>query len=253
MEKYAAVILAAGKGTRMNEGLASPIPKVMFDLNGKPIIDWSVMAIKAVGVSRVVLIVGYKKEMVQNYFGDKVEYAVQEEQLGTGHAVAQAKLLLGNQSEAVIVFYGDCPLYHPESIKRLMNMHEEQKATISMLTVISEDPTGYGRVFRNDMGHVSDIIEHKDCSEDQLMCKEWNPGFYVFDAAWLWENIDLLRNDNTQKEYYLTDLIKMAKDQGKRVCAIPVIEESEALGINTPEQLKQAEAVLKSRTDVIKN
>lgn len=250
MQKYAAVILAAGKGTRMNEGVASPIPKVMFELNGKPVIDWAVESIRAVDISRIVLVVGYKKEMIQDYFGGKVEYAFQDEQLGTGHAVAQAKLLLGNQSEQVIVFYGDCPLYHPESIKRLMNMHDVQHATISMLTAISEDPTGYGRVFRNELGHVSDIIEHKDCTLEQLECKEWNPGFYIFDANWLWENIDNLSADNAQKEYYLTDLIKIAKDQGKRVCATPVTEESEALGINNLDQLKEAEQVLKSREEI---
>lgn len=250
MQKYAAVILAAGKGTRMGNGEASPIPKVMYELHGKPIIDWAVGSIKEVGINRIVLVVGYKKEMVKDYFGDKVEYAVQEEQLGTGHAVAQARLLLASQAEQVIVFYGDCPLYLPASIKRLIDMHEEQKATISMLTVVSEDPTGYGRVFRNELGHVSDIVEHKDCTEDQLKCKEWNPGFYIFDSAWLWENISELDDDNIQKEYYLTDMIKIAKEQGMRVCATSVTDENEALGINNQEQLKEAEEILTNRDDI---
>jgi bifunctional UDP-N-acetylglucosamine pyrophosphorylase/glucosamine-1-phosphate N-acetyltransferase len=250
MEKYAAVILAAGKGTRMNEGSASPIPKVMFSLNGKPIIDWSVASVKSLDINRIVLVVGYKKEMIQDYFGDRLEYAIQEEQLGTGHAVSQAKLLLGGQTESVIVFYGDCPLYLPESIKKLINIHEEQNATISMLTVISEDPTGYGRVFRNELGHVSDIIEDKDCTPEQLKCKEWNPGFYIFDADWLWQNIDSLSAQNAQHEYYLTDMIKIAKTQGKRVCAVPVTNENEALGINTKDQLKEAEEILKSREQI---
>jgi len=249
MDKYVAVILAAGKGTRMNEGLASPIPKVMFELNGKPIIDWSVKSIHDAGIQRVVLVVGYCKEMVQEYFKDQVEYVVQEEQLGTGHAAAQAKLLLGNQSEAVIIFYGDNPLYKPETIRRLMNIYESEKSTIAMLTVVSPeaDITGYGRVFRDPNGNVSGIIEHKDCTPEQLQNKEWNPGFYIFDANWLWENIDKLRSDNAQKEFYLTDMVKMAVEQGLKVIAIPVSEESEALGINTPEQLKEAEEVLKQR------
>jgi bifunctional UDP-N-acetylglucosamine pyrophosphorylase/glucosamine-1-phosphate N-acetyltransferase len=252
MQKYAAVILAAGKGTRMNEGSASPIPKVMFPLNGKPIVDWAVDSIKAVGISRIVLVVGYKKELIEEHFGKNLEYAIQEEQLGTGHAVAQAKLLLGNQSEQVIVSCGDCPLYKPETIKRLMNIHEEQKATISMLTVVSPeaDITGYGRVFRNELGHVSGIVEQKDCTPEQLLCREWNPAFYIFNAAWLWDNIDSLSAQNAQHEYYLTDMIKMAKDQGKRVCATPVAEESEALGINTLEQLKEAEEILKGREEI---
>jgi bifunctional UDP-N-acetylglucosamine pyrophosphorylase/glucosamine-1-phosphate N-acetyltransferase len=252
MEKYAAVILAAGKGTRMNEGSASPIPKVMFPLNGKPIIDWSVQLIRDVDIQRIVLVVGYKKELIQDYFGKKVEYAIQEEQLGTGHAVAQARLLLGGQSESVIVFYGDSPLYRPESIKRLMGIHEEQNATISMLTVVSKegDLTGYGRVFRNELGHVSDIIEHKDCSAEQLKCREWNPGFYIFNANWLWDNISKLEANNTQKEYYLTDMIHIAKEQGMRVCAEPVSDENEALGINNPDQLNQAEQILKNREQI---
>lgn len=254
MDKYSAVILAAGKGTRMNNGQSSDIPKVMYMLKGKPIIDWAVDSIKAVGITRIVLVVGYKKELIEKHFGDTLEYAVQEEQLGTGHAVGQAKLLLGNQSEQVVVSCGDCPLYKPETIKRLMNLHEEQNATISMLTVVSPeaDITGYGRVFRNDLGHVSAIVEHKDCTPEQLKCREWNPAFYIFNASWLWDNIDKLESENIQHEFYLTDMIKIAKDQGMRVCATPVTEESEAMGVNSLDQLKEAESVLKSR-DAIQN
>ncbi len=254
MDKFAAIVLAAGKGTRMNEGLASPIPKVMFPLNGEHIIDWSVKSIKAVGIDRVALVVGYKKELVMEHFGDKVEYAVQEEQLGTGHAVAQAKLLLGNQSESVIVFYGDNPLYKPETIKKLISMYEEDRPTVAMLSVVFADPEfwAFGRIIRDENNEVQGIVEQKDCTPEQLKIKESNPGFYIFDAAWLWANIDKLESNNAQKEYYLTDLIKMAKEQGKRIMAIPVSEEAEALGVNNPDQLKQAEEVLKSR-DAIQN
>ena len=248
--KYAAVILAAGKGTRMNEGQASPIPKVMFELDGKPIIDWSAKLIQDAGINRVVLVVGYKKELIENYFKDSVEYAVQTEQLGTGHAVAQAKLLLGGQSDGVIVFYGDNPLYKPETIRKLIAEFEQEKPTIAMLTVISEDPAGYGRIIRDKNNDVRGIVEHKDCDAQQLKIKEWNPGFYIFDAAWLWQNIENLQTDNAQKEYYLTDLIEMAKEQSKRIIATPVSEENEALGINTPEQLAEAEQVLKNRNDI---
>lgn len=247
-EKYAAVILAAGKGTRMNEGQASPIPKVMFEAAGKPIIWYAVKSAQEAGVEKIVLVVGYKKEMVMDYFGDKVEYAVQEEQLGTGHAVMQTKDLLKDKVESMIVFYGDCPLYKPETIKKFIALFEEKKPTIAMLSVISDDPTGYGRIIREDKeSHVVGIVEHKDCTSEQLKIKEWNPGFYIFDAAWLWQNIDHLSTKNAQKEYYLTDLIGAAVEQSKRLYAMPVSEENEALGINTPEQLKQAEAVLMKR------
>lgn len=246
-KKYAAVILAAGKGTRMSQGEAAPKPKVMFELAGKPIIDWSVKLIRDAGIEEVVLVVGYMKELIEDYFGDKVLYAVQAEQLGTGHAAAQAKDVLKGKSESVIVFYGDCPLYKPETVKRLTEMFEAECSAIAMLTVVSDDPTGCGRVFRDEKGDVTDIIEHKDCTPEQLQNKEWNPGFYIFDSKWLWENIEKLSSNNAQKEYYLTDMIKLAKDQGKRIVAMPVSEESEALGINTPEQLAEAEETLLKR------
>lgn len=249
MEKYATVILAAGKGTRMNEGEASPIPKVMLKIAGQPIIRYSVDSIKKAGIEKVVLIVGYKKEMIEEYFDNEVSYAVQEEQLGTGHAVMQAKSLLKGQAENVIVFYGDCPLYKPETIKKFIALYEERQPTIAMLSVISDDPTGYGRIIRdaNDSGHVAGIVEHKDCTPEQLKIKEWNPGFYIFDGVWLWENIKNLSTNNVQHEYYLTDLIAMAVDQGKKLLAMPVSEENEALGINTLDQLKEAETALSNR------
>lgn len=252
MTKYAAVILAAGKGTRMNEGQASSIPKVMFKLLDKPIIDWSVRLIKEAGIERVVLVVGYKKELIENYFKDQVEYAEQVEQLGTGHAVQQAKLLLGGQTEAVIVFYGDNPLYKPETVQKLISQFEAEKPTIAILSVVFENPKfwAFGRIIRDKNNEVIDIIEQKDCNTSQLEIKESNTGFYIFDATWLWENIDNLKTENAQKEYYLTDMIRIAQTQDKRIIAIPVSEEAEALGINTPEQQKQAEQVIKDRNDV---
>jgi bifunctional UDP-N-acetylglucosamine pyrophosphorylase/glucosamine-1-phosphate N-acetyltransferase len=248
MEKYAAIILAAGKGTRMNEGLASPIPKVMFQINGKPIISYSVQLVKDAGVAKVVVVVGYKREAIEEFLGDQVKYAVQEQQLGTGHAVMVAKDLLKNKAESLLVFYGDCPLYKPETVKKLIELCEKEKPTIAMLTAVSDDPFGYGRICRDEYGEMIGIIEHKDCTDEQLKIKEWNPGFYIFDANFLWENISKLNSDNAQKEFLLTDLIEIAKNQGKRMVAIPVSEESEALGINTQEQLKEAEEILKTRS-----
>jgi len=253
MEKYAAIILAAGKGTRMNEGLASPIPKVMFELLGKPIIEHSVNAVEAAGVKKIVLVVGYKKELVMEHMDSRVEYAVQEEQLGTGHAAAMAKGVLKDKAESIIVFYGDNPLYKPETIRRLIEVYENpsvgEKPTVAMLSVNFDNPIYwvFGRIIRDSNGEVIGITEQKDCNEEELKIKECNPGFYIFDARWFWENIDKLETNNAQKELYLTDMIKIAKAQNKRIIAIPVSEESEALGINTQEQLKQAEEVLQSR------
>lgn len=251
MNKYTAIVLAAGKGTRMNEGVASPIPKVMFPMSGKPIIYYTVENIKKSGVNNIALVVGYKKELIEEYLKDEVEYVVQEKQLGTGHAVMTAKEQLIGKSEAVIVCYGDMPLVKPETIKKLIDEYENplagEKPTIAMISAISEDPFGYGRIIRDPNGEVSGIKEHKDCNKEELKIKEWNPGFYIFDSEWLWSNIDKLESNNAQNEYYLTDLIRIAKKQDKKVVAVPVSEESEALGINSQEQLKEAEEILESR------
>jgi len=249
MEKYAAIILGAGKGTRLNEGEASPIPKVMFQAAGKPVIHFSVKSIKDVGVKKVVVVVGYKKEMVTDYLGDRVEYAVQEEQLGTGHAAACARSVLEGKAENLIIFYGDNPLFKPESINGLIAAYEREKPTAAMLTVKFDDPEfwAFGRIIRDVDGNIQGITEQKDCTPEQLKIKESNSGFYIFEAKWFWENCDRLSNDNKQGEYYLTEMIGIAISQGKKVIATQLSEESEALGINTTEQLAEAEKVLLSR------
>ena len=257
--KIAAVILAAGKGTRMaprhqdfagqgNEK-GSDIPKVMFEMAGEPVIDYTVNYVKSSGINNVVLVVGYKKELIEEYFNESVKYAEQKQQLGTGHAVMMAKEILQGKSEAVFVGYGDMPLFKTETIRKLIDEYEKEKPTIALLSVNFDDPIpwAFGRIIRDENREVVANIEQKDCSEEQLKVKECNTGLYIFDSEWLWNNIDSIKNENVQKEYYLTDLLKMAKEQGKKVIALPVANESEALGINTQEQLREAEAILESR------
>lgn len=247
--KIAAVILAAGKGTRMGSAEGSEIPKVMYKANGKPLIEYSVENMRAAGADQIVLVVGYKKEIIQDYFGDRVEYALQEQQLGTGHAAMMAKGNLEGKVDAVIVCYGDMPLYKPETIKALISKYQAEQPTIAMLTVDFKDPNfwAFGRIIRDNEGYVSAIVEQKDCTEDQKAIAESNPGFYIFDAEWLWENFDKLSTDNAQNEYYLTDMIKIASDQGKKIIAFKVSGEEEVLGVNTPEQLSQAEEIISGR------
>ena len=243
----AAVILAAGKGTRMGSANGSEIPKVMFRALDKPLVEYSMENIRKAGVEKVVLVVGYKQEVVRDYFGDKVEYAIQEEQLGTGHAAMMAKDNLKGKTDAVIVCYGDMPLYKPETIESLLEKYEQEKPTIAMLTVDFQDPEfwAFGRIIRDEAGYVKEIVEQKDCSPEQLKIAESNPGFYIFDSGWLWDNFDKLSTDNAQNEYYLTDMIKIASDQGKKIIAVKVSSEEEVLGVNTPEQLAQAEEILR--------
>lgn len=249
MEKYAAIILAAGKGTRMGGEEGSEIPKVMYEICSQPIIRHSVTLTEKAGIKKIILVVGYKKELIEDYFKDEVEYAVQDQQLGTGHAVACAKSVVEGQAESVIVFYGDNPLYEPETIQNLIALYEKEKPTVAMLSVHFDDPMfwAFGRIVRDEVGEVVGIVEHKDCDEEQLKITECNPGFYIFDADWLWENISRLKTENVQHELYLTDMIHLAREQNKRIIAMPVPEESEALGINTPEQLKEAGLILASR------
>lgn len=249
MEKYAAIILAAGKGTRMNEGSESPIPKVMFEVAGKPIIRYAVDAFKNAGIQKIVLIVGYKKEIVIDYFKDEVEYAVQVEQLGTGHAAMCAENNLKGKVESIIISNGDHALYKPETIEKLIAYYESENPTIAMLSVIFKDPMhwAFGRIIRDENNQVQSIIEQKDCNKHQLEIKETNPNFYIIDANWFWENVKKITTDNAQKEFYITDIIKIAKNQNKKIIALPVSEEEEAYGINTPEQLREAEEIINNR------
>lgn len=238
-----AIILAAGKGTRMGE--VNGPPKVMYKISSVPMIKYSIEHIKQSGIDNIVVVVGYQKEKVIDFLGSNVKYAVQEHQLGTGHAVMVAREKL-NDLEGVLVCYGDMPLYKPETILRLIREYREHKPTIAMLSVEFAVPLSwaYGRIIRDSSQNIISIVEQKDCTPKQLLIKECNPGFYIFDTAWLKENLLKLKPENAQKEYYLTDLINIAASQHKKLIALPVSEESEVLGINTSEQLKRAERVL---------
>jgi len=247
-KKIVALILAAGKGTRMNDGkVGSDVPKVMYEALGKPLIDYSVNNVKKAGINEIILVVGYKKEVVQGYWKEKVLYAEQKEQKGTGHAVMMAEDLLEGKADAILVCYGDMPLYQPNTIKKLIDLYSEEMPVIAMLSVEFADPNAwaYGRIERDDKNKIKDIVEQKDCSEEQKCIKECNPGFYIFNSEWLWKNLNKLKTDNAQSEYYLTDMIKIAVDNGEKVVAIPVENEWEALGVNTREQLMEAKEKLK--------
>ena len=245
-EKITAVILAAGKGTRMQTSGNSEIPKVMYELCGKPLLWYSIKNIKEAGIENIIVVDGYKKEKVEDYFKKSVQYAVQDEQLGTGHAAMMALPVVNDTTEAILICYGDMPLYKSKTIKKLIGEFLERKPTIAMLSVHFDEPNqwSYGRIKKDEKGNVIGIVEQKDCTEEEKSIKECNPGFYIFDVAWFKENIEKLRSENAQHEYYLTDMIQIAKEQDKTIISIAVERETEALGVNTPEQLKIAEEVL---------
>lgn len=242
MDKFKAVILAAGKGTRMK----SDLPKVLHKVEGKPMVHYAIQAAKDAGATDVIVIVGYQGQLVKKEIVDFVEYAEQREQLGTGHAVKCAQPLLGTEGD-VVVFCGDTPLITADTIKKLYDKHKHESNGVTVLSAIMEDPTGYGRIIRDAEGHFVKIVEHKDCTDDELKVNEINSGMYVFNAEALNASLSLLNNDNAQGEYYLTDTVAIIKNAGLKINALPVEDNDEILGVNTISQLMTAEKIMKER------
>ena len=242
MSQLTALILAAGKGTRMK----SDLPKVLHTCCGKPMVSHVIEAARAAGADRVVVIAGYKSEMVHAELGDTVLYAEQTEQLGTGHAVMCAEGQLGNEGETLILC-GDTPLVTAETLKQLSEAHRAAGNGVTVLSAILEDPKGYGRIIRDAEGAFLKITEDKDCTEEERATKEINAGMYLFDTAMLRDSLSKLTNDNAQGEYYLSYTIELIKRAGGRVDAMPVSDTNEILGVNTKEQLATAEEIMSTR------
>jgi UDP-N-acetylglucosamine diphosphorylase/glucosamine-1-phosphate N-acetyltransferase len=234
--KKAAIILAAGKGVRMK----SDLPKVLHEINGRPMILFLAETLQKMDFERVVAVVGYKKDLVVKALKDyDFEFAVQEDQLGTGHAVMMAEEAMNGFEGDVFVLAGDVPFLREETIAGLHKVHMEADAVATVLTSEPPDPSGYGRVIRNNAGLVEKIIEHKDCSSEELKIGEINTGTFVFDSRELFEGLKHIDNRNAQGEYYLTDLMEVFLKQGKKTAAYKTDDYREALGINSREQLKE--------------
>lgn len=243
MSNTYAVILAAGQGTRMK----SKLYKVLHPVCGKPMVEHVVNHVQSVGVNRIVTIVGHGAEMVREHLGDNSEYALQEEQLGTAHAVEQAKSILGDLQGTTIVVCGDTPLIRPETMAALLTYHQDNKAKATILTAVAEDPTGYGRVLRDASGQVSQIVEQKDATEEQKLVTEINTGTYCFDNAALFEALSQVDNNNAQGEYYLPDVIEILQKQNEIVTAYVTPDFTETLGVNDRFALSQAELLMRAR------
>lgn len=244
MERFA-VILAAGKGTRMK----SKLYKVLHPVLGKPMVEHVVDQLDQIGVSRQIVIVGHGAEAVQDTLGTRVEYAVQEEQLGTGHAVQMAEAELAGKAGATLVVCGDTPLLTAETLEALLAHHEAQQAKVTVLTAIADDATGYGRVVRGEDGNVTKVVEHKDASETELAINEINTGTYVFDNELLFDALKQVGNNNAQGEYYLPDVISIAKEAAEVVAAHTAPTFDETIGVNDRVALSQAEAIMRKRTN----
>jgi bifunctional UDP-N-acetylglucosamine pyrophosphorylase/glucosamine-1-phosphate N-acetyltransferase len=238
------VILAAGEGTRMR----SELPKVLHPLAGRPLISHSVETARKLADAPPVLIVGHGAEAVKETLGDDVTYVTQAEQLGTGHAVLQARDALRGRTDLVLVSYADMPLLTSATLGRLVErQRHNSRGPITLLTLVRDDPQGFGRMVRNEDETVAEIVEEAVATPEQLAIRELNAGVYCFDAAWLWEHVDQIPLSLPKEEYYLTDLVGMAVDQGLNVEPVVADDPQEALGVNTRVHLARAERVLRRR------
>lgn len=236
------VILAAGQGTRMK----SRLPKVLHPVAGRPMVLYSLDAVSGWGESTPVLVVGHGADQVRALLGDRVVYAIQEPQLGTAHAVLQARQALEGRCDTVLVLYADMPLLRGATLRSLVTAHAGQHDPVTMLTCVRGDSMGFGRVLRDSAGSVAAIVEEAHATPEQLAVKELNPGVYCFDAAWLWKHLSQLA-PSPKGEYYLTDLVAVAVSEGHRVRGILMPDSVEAFGINTRVHLSYAEAVARQR------
>jgi len=241
VNNLAVIILAAGKGVRMK----SDLPKVFHDLGGQPMLAYVIETVKKLNPAKILIVVGHKKELIIDYFKDsKVEFVVQTEQLGTGHAVMQAKDSLQNFDGNVLVLAGDVPLLSLQTLQDLVKFHGQHKAAVTDLTAELPDAGSYGRIIREADGELVKIVEKKDASAEELKIKEFNSGTFCFDKKALFEALAEVKAENAQKEYYLTDTVEICKNKGLPVYAFKTNNASEVLGVNTKEQLLELERLL---------
>ena len=240
--KYA-VVMAAGKGTRMK----SELPKVLYPILGRPMIEYVLDALEQAGVDKIIVVVGYRSDLVLETLARRrnLEFVEQTEQLGTGHAVMTCHEKLKPHRGAVMVIAGDSPMVQVDSIKKLFDAYQSEPPPSCILgTAHKDNPEGLGRILRDAAGEFQGIIEHKDASPEQKKITEVNMSYYIFHTPDLLEALTHLRTDNAQKEYYITDTPAIMKSQGKCVVALPVLKPIESLGINTVEEAKIVEEAL---------
>ncbi len=242
MDKFA-VVLAAGQGTRMK----SDLYKVLHPVCGKAMVQHVIDAVSAIDITQVVTVVGHGADSVKSVLGTKSNFVFQDAQLGTAHAVMKAEPLLSGKPGTTVVLCGDTPLIKVSTLENLLAVHMSNNASATVLTAIAPDPTGYGRIIRDTDGHVTKIVEHKDCDEGQLRVREFNTGIFCFDNQLLFETLKKVGNQNTQNEFYLTDVIEILQQENKTVTAFCTPDFDETLGVNDRVQLAQAERIMQCR------
>lgn len=238
-----AIILAAGKGTRMK----SKLYKVLHPVCGKPMVEHIINRVEETNPTEIVTIVGHGADKVQSQLGERSQYALQAEQLGTGHAVMQAAEFLKGKKGTTLVISGDTPLLTSETLDNLFEYHQGKGASATILTAHAENPTGYGRILRDHVGIVDRIVEQKDATPEEAQVKEINTGTYCFDNELLFDALENLNTDNAQGEYYLTDIIEILKADGKNVAAYQTDDFNESLGVNDRVALAEANRLMRER------
>lgn len=244
MSEAIAVILAAGRGTRMK----SELPKVLFPVLGRPMIHWVLDALESAGIQKSVVVVGYRSELVRSELASRenIDFAEQHEQLGTGHAVQICGPQLQQHDGPVLVVAGDSPLIQSTSISEILAEFSAGQWACLLGTLVKQDPTGLGRIVRGKDGRFERIVEHKDATPEQQAIREVNMSTYLFDCQALRWALGQLTNDNAQQEYYLTDCPEILRNAGHKVDALPVLKACESLSINTIDELELVEAQMQN-------
>ena len=234
------VILAAGKGTRMN----SDLPKVLHKLKDKPLIDYVIDESELLNPKEILIVVGFKKERVIKHTESRINlrYATQMEQLGTGHAVLQTNKLLKNEKGHILILYGDVPNIKASTLQPIIDDHIINNRDLTLITAEIDDPTGYGRIIRDKNDNLLKIVEEKDCTDDERKIKEWNPGIYIFKIPEVFKILNDIKTNNASKEYYLTDAIGLAQQSNMEIKAIKISNSNEVIGVNTADQLEELES-----------
>lgn len=240
-----AIILAAGISSRMN----TKLPKVLHEVCGRPMLAYVLDACREAGVGKLYVVVGYGAEQVESRFAgpDDIVWVRQDEQKGTAHAVLCCREQLGDFDGQSLILCGDGPLIRAETLKALMEKHQSEQSAATLATAVLDDPTGYGRIVRDEKGNIKGIVEHNDCTSEQLAIKEVNPSYYLFNNKILFDALAKVRPDNVKKEYYLTDAIAIILAAGLKVSAVTAVRAEEAMSINNRTQLSEASKIMQHR------